>query len=54
MQLFHAAPAPDFASMNGEYRAELLALGVLAPGAAYYTHHFFGPGHWDGKAFFPL
>ncbi|MDT8272172.1 MAG: hypothetical protein RRA35_03170 [Desulfomonilia bacterium] len=54
MQLFHAAPAPDFASMNGEYRAELLSLGILAPSAAFYTHHFFGPGHWEGKAFLPI
>ena len=54
MQLFYAAPAPDFAGMNGEYRAQLLPLGVLAPSAGYYTHHFFGPGHWDGKAFFPF
>jgi hypothetical protein len=54
MQLFYASPAPDFAGMKGEYRAALLPLGVLAPSASYYTHHFFGPGHWEGKGFFPF
>jgi hypothetical protein len=54
MQLYYAEPVPDFASMKGEFKAQLLPLGVLAPSAAYYTHHFFGPGHWDGKAFLPF
>lgn len=53
MQLFYAATPPEFSSMKGEYRAQLLPLGILAPSAAYYTHHFFGPGHWEGKAFLP-
>lgn len=54
MQLFYAAPAPEFEGMSGEYRAEVLPLGVQASSASYFTHHFFGPGHWDGKAFFPF
>lgn len=27
--------------------------GILASGAAYFPHHFFGPGRWEGKAFNP-
>lgn len=54
MQLFYAAPAPVFDSMKGEYRAQLLPLGVLATGTDVYTHHFFGPGHWEGKGLYPF
>jgi all-trans-retinol dehydrogenase (NAD+) len=54
MQLFYAAPAPDFARMKGEYRAETLNVGILAPAADAFTHRFFGPGRWEGKAFFPF
>ena len=54
MQLFYAAPAPDFSSLKGEYRAETLPVGIMAFAADFFTHHFFGPGHWEGKAFFPL
>jgi len=51
MQLFLAAPAPELGELNGEYFAKPLPLGILAPAADYYTHHFFGPGRWKGKAF---
>jgi len=54
MQLFYAAPAPDFESMKGEYKARTLPVGIQAPAADYFTHHFFGPGHWEGKAFAPV
>lgn len=54
MQLFYAAPAPDFSSLKGEYKAETLPVGIMAFAADFFTHHFFGPGHWEGKAFFPL
>lgn len=54
MQLFYAAPAPEFASMKGEYKAKLLSIGVMAFAASFYTHNFFGPGHWEGKGFFPF
>ena len=54
MQLFYAAPAPAFSSLKGEYRAETLAVGIMAPAADFFTHHFFGPGHWEGKAFYPV
>ena len=54
MQLFYAAPAPDFSSLQGEYKAKTLPLGIMAPAADFFTHHFFGPGHWEGKAFFPF
>jgi cholesterol oxidase len=53
MQLFYAAPAPEFSSLKGEYQAETLPKGIMAPAADFYTHHFFGPGHWEGKAFYP-
>ena len=54
MQLFLAAPAPDFSRMKGEYRARTMDVGILAPAADFYTHHLFGPGRWIGKAFFPF
>jgi len=53
-QLFYAAPAPAFGEMKGEYKAKTLAVGIMAFAADYFTHHFFGPGKWLGKAFFPF
>ncbi len=53
-QLFYASPPPSFKSMKGEYRAETLPVGIMSPFADFFTHHFFGPGHWEGKAFFPF
>lgn len=53
-QLFYAAKAPAFTAMKGEYRAQTLSVGIMAAGADFFTHHFFGPGHWEGKAFFPF
>ena len=53
-QLFYVAPAPKFEEMKGEYSAKTLPVGVLAASADFYTHHFFGPGRWAGKAFFPF
>lgn len=53
MQLFHAADAPAFGRMNGEYRARLVPAGILALANEYYAHHWMGPGRWEGKAFFP-
>ena len=54
MQLFYSAPAPDFKSMKGEYKAKVLPLGIQAGMASFYTHNVFGPGRWVGKAFLPL
>lgn len=59
MQLFYAAEAPAFGSMDGLYRAKLLSGGVLGGATAYFTHHVFPTGmlttatHWQGKAFNP-
>ncbi len=59
LQLFYAAEAPAFESMNGLYRAKLLSGGVLGSSTAYFTHHVFPTGllttdtHWQGKAFNP-
>jgi hypothetical protein len=53
-QLFYAAPAPQYKEVNGEYSAKTLPVGVLAMSADFYTHNFFGPGRWAGKAFFPF
>ena len=53
VQLFYAASAPEFTSMNGEYKAQTLPVGIMSPVVDYFTHHFFGPGRWEGKAFFP-
>jgi hypothetical protein len=54
MQVFYAATAPQFAGMKGQYRAKTLSVGVMAFAVNLYTHNFFGPGHWEGKAFFPF
>ena len=51
MQLFYAADAPVFSSIKGEYQAKTLAVGIMSPAANFFTHNFFGPGHWEGKAF---
>ncbi len=53
MQLFYASPPPIFSSMKGEFRGELVPVGILSPAAYFFTHHLFGPGHWEGKAFLP-
>ncbi|MBN2283661.1 MAG: hypothetical protein JXO48_07200 [Deltaproteobacteria bacterium] len=52
-QLFLAAPAPDFKSMRGEYRAKLIHIGTQAFMNEFYAHHMMGPGHWEAKAFIP-
>lgn len=54
VDVFHAADAPLFTDLKGEYRAEVLPVGPFAAVAAFYTHKLFGPGHWEGKAFFPF
>ena len=54
MQLFYAAPAPKFGSVNGEYKAKVLPLGIMAPIAPFYTKYVLGPGDWKGKAFYPF
>jgi len=52
-QLYYAASAPSFHDFRGEFAAVTVDVGILAYGAAYFTHHFFGPGRWEGKAFNP-
>ncbi len=54
MQLFFAAEEPEFTIMKGEYKAKMLNKGVLGAAGEYYSHHLMGPGHWEGKAFFPF
>jgi len=53
-QLFYASPAPALADLKGEYKAFTLPVGIMASSADFYTHHFFGPGRWEGKAFTTL
>jgi hypothetical protein len=53
-QLFYAAPAPALADLKGEFKAATLSVGIMASSADFYTHHFFGPGRWAGKAFTTL
>jgi hypothetical protein len=53
-QLFYAAPAPKYEEVKGEYSGQTIPVGVLALSADFYTHNFFGPGRWLGKAFFPF
>jgi len=54
MQLFYAAPPPEFASVKGEYKAKILSIGIMGPIAPFYTKHLLGPGDWKAKAFFPF
>ena len=53
-QLFYASPPPEFTDMEGEYKAVSLDVGILACAADCFTYHFFGPGYWEGKAFYPF
>jgi hypothetical protein len=53
-QLFYAASEPSFQELKGEYIAATIDVGIMATSAGYYTHHFFGPGRWEGKAFNPI
>ncbi len=53
MQLFYSTKPPKFSDFKGEYQAETLPVGILSPAADFYTHNFFGPGRWIGKAFLP-
>jgi hypothetical protein len=54
VRLFHAAQAPAFAEMKGEYQAASLPAGVLGFVGSLYIRYLFGPGQWVGKAFFPF
>ncbi|MGD0275785.1 MAG: hypothetical protein ABSB79_06990 [Syntrophales bacterium] len=54
MQLFYAASPPEFTSVNGEYKAKILQLGIMGPIAPLYTKYILGPGDWKGKAFYPF
>ena len=51
MQLYHAAAVPAMPDLTGEFQAKNLSVGIMAPAAEFYTHHFFGPGRWMGKGF---
>lgn len=51
LQLFHAAPCPDMAELDGEYRAVTHPAGPWALPARLFLRHWFGPGRWTGKAF---
>jgi cholesterol oxidase len=53
VQLFHAAPAPAYKDMSGEYKAMMVGGGILSAGSKIYVTYMFGPGSWDGKAFSP-
>jgi short-subunit dehydrogenase len=50
-QLYHAASTPSMSDLAGEFKAKNLSVGIMAPAADFYTHHFFGPGRWMGKGF---
>lgn len=54
MQLFYSANPPSFLEINGEYKAKTIPAGILSPAADFFTHNFFGPGRWIGKAFSPI
>ncbi len=53
VRLFHAAPAPPYNEMNGEFKAGMAGGGILGPPSRLYVAFMFGPGRWEGKAFSP-
>jgi hypothetical protein len=54
MQLYLAAPAPKFEEMKGEYKAELVPVGIGYPAFKLYSHYLLVSGDWKGKAFYPF
>lgn len=53
VRLFHAAPAPLFNEMDGEFKAGMVGGGIMGPPSGLYVAFIFGPGRWNGKAFSP-
>jgi len=57
MQLFYAAEAPAFESLNGERHGKILRSGIFGGAMAYFADHVFPTGtltigtRWHGKAF---
>jgi hypothetical protein len=54
MQLFYAAPAPNFESVKGEYKSKMVEHGIISMIVPFYTKYLLGPGDWKGKAFYPF
>jgi hypothetical protein len=54
MQVFYAAECPAFGELKGEYHGQNHPAGFISVFAGLYLNHFFGPGRWTGKAFFPF
>ena len=54
MQAFRAAECPAFGELKGEYHGQNHPAGFTSVFAGLYLNHFFGPGRWTGKAFFPF
>ncbi len=53
-QLYFAASTPVFAGIKGEYKANMLYIGILGFLNEPYNRYFLGPGNWKGKAFYPF
>ncbi|MCP4133357.1 MAG: SDR family oxidoreductase [bacterium] len=51
MQLFYAAPAPEFLSIKGEIKGKMLPVGILFFMVRILERRIFGRGTWLGKAF---
>ena len=54
IQVFYAAEAPSFDTLHGEYEAQLIHTGVLAFALDFMAKKLYGPGSWQGVAFFPF
>jgi hypothetical protein len=54
MQVFFAAETPSLGDLNGEYEAQLIQAGILAFALDFMTRKLYGPGAWEGIAFFPF
>ena len=54
MQVFFAAEAPSLGDLNGEYEAQLIHSGILAFALDFMARKLYGPGTWQGMAFFPF
>lgn len=53
VQLYHAAAAPSYRELNGEYNTKTAGCGIMGFAGDFYINNFFGPGLWSGKAFSP-
>jgi len=50
-QIYYASKVPSFENVRGEYTAVTVDVGIMASGAAYFTHHFSARGVGRARLF---